>query len=260
MLRQVNGCHRAICRDFKSHGGASCFGTRDVIKDRGLAGKTGPGPVPVRKSLLDGLVSTVHIEIACAIPGERRVIEADLNMGARRDGRPAMAAVRSEIGGEVWEYFGLKDDSAAQRSHREGRLFVDLDAQPRTFPDDGAWTYAEPIDARPKRFAATLCHRPSAYTGSVDCHVQRAMLSRVDVAAKPSLSGIVRGKNATDECDDRQSEAVVGAERIDIPPGVTIWRNRFIEAKSWRRASDASCPESAAIGIPGPGCTLPPAK
>jgi hypothetical protein len=86
------------------------------------------------------------------------------------------------------------------------------------------------------------------------------MLSRVDMTPKPPLFRIIGREYAADEGDNRQSEAVVGAERIDIPPGVAIGWNRFIEAKSSRSASDASWPESAAIGTPGPGCTLPPAK
>ena len=260
MFRHVDRRDPAVGRDFEAHGRAASFVPNDVIEDGGFARQTGAGPVPIRKALLDGLVAPVHIEIACAVPGERRAIEPDLDMSARRNGRPAMAAARSEIGDEVGENFRLQRDRAPQRSHCQRRLFIDLDAEPRALPDDGARADGEPIGAWPQGLFAALCHGPSAHPGAVHGNIERAMLSRVDMTPKPPLLSIVRREYAADEGDNRQSEAVVGAERIDIPPGVAIGRNRFIEAKSARSASDASWPESAAIGMPGPGCTLPPAK
>ena len=77
---------------------------RNVVEDGGFERETGAGPGPIGKTVLDRLAAPVHVEIARAVPGERWAIEPDLDMSARRNGRPAMAAARSEIGDEVGEF------------------------------------------------------------------------------------------------------------------------------------------------------------
>jgi hypothetical protein len=50
------------------------------------------------------------------------------------------------------------------------------------------------------------------------------------------------------------------AERIDIPPEITTRRDRLVESRCAISVAAASWPDIAAIGTPGPGCTLPPAR
>jgi hypothetical protein len=52
----------------------------------------------------------------------------------------------------------------------------------------------------------------------------------------------------------------VVAEGVDIPPEITTRRDRLVEARCPSSVSAASRPDIAAIGTPGPGCTLPPAR
>jgi hypothetical protein len=52
----------------------------------------------------------------------------------------------------------------------------------------------------------------------------------------------------------------VVAEGVDIPPEVAPGRDRLVEPRLAITAAAASCPDIAAIGTPGPGCTLPPAR
>ena len=47
---------------------------------------------------------------------------------------------------------------------------------------------------------------------------------------------------------------------VDIPPKVAPVWNVLVEARLAITASAARCPDKAAIGTPGPGCTLPPAR
>ena len=49
-------------------------------------------------------------------------------------------------------------------------------------------------------------------------------------------------------------------DAVDVPPGVAVGRDGQVEARSARIAAAACRPESAAIGMPGPGCTPPPAR
>ena len=45
---------------------------------------------------------------------------------------------------------------------------------------------------------------------------------------------------------------------VDIPPEVAPTGDDLIEPRLARTAAAASRPDIAAIGTPGPGCTLPP--
>ena len=47
---------------------------------------------------------------------------------------------------------------------------------------------------------------------------------------------------------------------VNIPPEVATRWDRLIETRCAIVAAAASLPDIAAMGTPGPGCTLPPAK
>ena len=52
----------------------------------------------------------------------------------------------------------------------------------------------------------------------------------------------------------------VVAEGVDVPPEITTLRDRLVESRCAISVAAASRPDMAAIGTPGPGCTLPPAR
>ena len=49
------------------------------------------------------------------------------------------------------------------------------------------------------------------------------------------------------------------AQGIDIPPEITTRRDFLVKPRSAISVAAANRPDMAAIGTPGPGCTLPPA-
>ncbi len=94
---------------------------------------------------------------------------------------------------------------------------------------------------------------------AIQRHVERTVIFRIGTSpAAPE--GIVGREHTADKADDGEAMLAVIAQRIDIPPAVATGRNRRIEARDAIRLSAARRPESAAIGTPGPGCTLPPAR
>ena len=101
-------------------------------------------------------------------------------------------------------------------------------------------------------------HRPASRP-AVQRHVQRAVPHRVG-GPPPPRPRVVRRKHAADEGDQRQPTRAVIAQRIDIPPDIAVRRRGYREVRSAISAAAASRPDSTAIGTPGPGCTLPPAR
>lgn len=71
---------------------------------------------------------------------------------------------------------------------------------------------------------------------------------------------VVGRKNTTDERNERDRISAVVAYAVDIPPNVAILRDGLAEVRSSTMLAAASRPDSAAIGTPGPGCVLPPAR
>lgn len=82
---------------------------------------------------------------------------------------------------------------------------------------------------------------------------------RISLSAASS-PGVVGGEDATDQRDDGDAVLSVVAQCIDIPPLIGIVGQRLIETRSAVTLAAASRPDSAAIGTPGPGCVLPPAR
>ena len=76
----------------------------------------------------------------------------------------------------------------------------------------------------------------------------------------PPRQSVVGRKYAADEGDQGQSMLPVIAECVDVPPGVAVRRDGRVKARSVHSAAAASRPDKAAIGTPGPGCVLPPAR
>jgi hypothetical protein len=85
------------------------------------------------------------------------------------------------------------------------------------------------------------------------------MLLRTRAAGAPGAT-VVGREDAADEGDQRQRVAAVVAEGIDVPPEISTRLDRRVESRRAISVAAASRPDIAAIGTPGPGCTLPPAR
>jgi hypothetical protein len=72
--------------------------------------------------------------------------------------------------------------------------------------------------------------------------------------------GVVGRKHTSDEGNQRQAVLTIVTQRVEVPPGIASRYYRPIEAKSLSMQAAARRPETAAIGTPGPGCVLPPAR
>jgi hypothetical protein len=78
-------------------------------------------------------------------------------------------------------------------------------------------------------------------------------------AAAPA-ERVVGREDAAQEGDQRDAVLAVLAQRVDVPPDIAVQRDRAVEARSAISADAAIRPERAAIGTPGPGWVLPPAR
>jgi hypothetical protein len=127
-----------------------------------------------------------------------------------------------------------------------------------TFHPHGTWP-ASKLCLRPRNIAlATLSHGP-APRAAVKRNVDGTMMIRITHALSP-CPGIIGRENAAHKSNDGQAMCTIITQRINIPPAIAILGNYRVEARSCNSASAARMPESAAIGTPGPGCTLPPAR
>ncbi len=75
-----------------------------------------------------------------------------------------------------------------------------------------------------------------------------------------SCPSVIRREHTADKGDDGQAELAAVTQCVNIPPEVATRWDRLIEARCAIVAAAASLPDIAAMGTPGPGCTLPPAK
>jgi hypothetical protein len=104
-----------------------------------------------------------------------------------------------------------------------------------------------------------LRHRPMLAAPAVQSDVDRAMIMRGS-GTVTAARRIVGGEHAADKSNDREAVLAIIAQRVDVPPSVTIRWDLRIEPRSLTIARAARRPEIAAIGTPGPGCVLPPAR
>ena len=150
-------------------------------------------------------------------------------------------------------------DLAAQpRGHRH-RYLVDMHRQFAAVPVQPAGADPKRIDVAPKRAAPAFGECPAVCAAAVQCDVEGAVIERVCRAAPPG-ERVVRRKDTADKRNQGYGVAAVVAQPVDIPPDIAIRRDPAVEAKSCNRLAAASRPDNAAIGTPGPGWTLPPAR
>jgi hypothetical protein len=91
---------------------------------------------------------------------------------------------------------------------------------------------------------------------TVKRNIERTMVCRI-IAAAPR---VIRREDTADKSYDGDAILLAVADSVYVPPTVATWCDRLIEAKSVSTECAASRPESAAIGTPGPGWTLPPVR
>lgn len=141
---------------------------------------------------------------------------------------------------------------------RDGDL-LDVDHQRVSIPGERAGADADGIPGLLYRAGRAFRQRPALAAFTVERDVERAMLMRVRWAAL-ARAEIVGREDAADEADQGQAVLAVVAQRVDVPPAIAVRDDLAVEAKSPSSRAAAIRPESAAIGTPAPGCTLPPAR
>ncbi len=137
--------------------------------------------------------------------------------------------------------------------------FIDPKSEGLAVPVDTAWTNDELIFAPSDSAPAAFGHGPAFAGVAVECDVQRTMIQRVG-AAEPARECVVGGEHAAHEGNQRDAVLAVVAQCIDIPPSIAVLGDDAVKVRSPIRLAAAIHPESAAIGRPGPGCALPPAR
>ena len=138
--------------------------------------------------------------------------------------------------------------------------FVKVDRQRLAVPLQAARANAALVCAPRQLAAATFGHGPALAGLSVQSHIDGAVVFRVSHAAiSGACPSIVGRKHTAHKGDDGQAILPVIAQRVDIPPEITTRRDDLVKPRSAINVAAAKRPDMAAMGTPGPGCTLPPA-
>ncbi len=188
-----------------------------------------------------------------------RVLERYLDAGAGGDRPPYMVAVRVEREGLAvnrrWNHAHRTADAAGDRN----RDLIEADGERRAIPVKPAGADGKSVRAAGHGAARPLRHGPAGAAVAVDRDIDGAMVERIGRAAA-ARKGVIGREHAADEGDDGDAIFAVVAQRVDIPPSIAVFGDWTIEPKSAIRLAAAERPDSAAIGTPGPGCVLPPAR
>ena len=227
-----------------------------VIEADGTVADREPAPVPAAEIRLERAAAGIGVEIAMPVPAPAGPLQIDRDRRDRREGAPAMGAVRGQVGGNAGQRGRRQHDPPADppRAGQAGP-FVQIDGQPAVLPVQRAGADPERPRAAAQRGPAAFGHR-EAPAGPIGRHVDADMV----LGVAPPRPGVPGRKHRADEGDHRHRPRAVGADPVDIPPGIAVRRDRHVEARSAIRAVAAWIPDSAAIGTPGPGCTPPPAR
>jgi hypothetical protein len=154
------------------------------------------------------------------------------------------------------DHFGRDANLSAHGIRQWRGNFVHVDDQRVAIPAQGTRPDYEMIGTTVHAMRGAFGHGPAPTARSVQRDIDGAMI----IGASSPAQLVIRRKDAADEGDDGQAEAAVFAEGVDIPPGIAVWRDGDVEARSLSRHSTAWNAESAAIGTPAPGWVLPPAQ
>src|SRR5690606_27383950 len=142
----------------------------------------------------------------------------------------------------------------------EGRLaLVEADVEAIALPADLGGAEAEPLGAAGDAAAIELGEDPAPAAGAVDRDVEGAVIHRRR-RPPPPRPRVIGREDRADESDNRQAEAPVVGEGVEVPPGVAAVGDLAVAARSSSTAAAAERPLRAAIGTPAPGWALPPAR
>ena len=218
-------------------------------------------PVPIVKAGFERLLAEVRIEIAAARPAHAGVTHFDFDARARRDRMPAMLARRIEVKAGGANHFGVDADLPAHRIGERGGGLGDIDHQRFAVPMQRTGPDREMIGIAADAAARAFGHRPRLAARAGHRHIDRAVILR----RVPTAQLVIGREDAADKGDDREPVApAIGsrgvAKGVDIPPGIAVRVDLYVEPRSLSRISTARPPLSAAIGTPAPGCVLPPAQ
>ncbi len=226
-----------------------------VVGNRGPLGVRRTRPAPESEGGLQRLLPGIAVQVSGTGPLKIRRSHLDLHAADRREGPPTMAPLRVQGEAPFGDGLGHQPDPAANPTRQRNGDLLDLDGQRITVPAQRRGAYRQSPLVSFQCTASSLRHGP-ARPRTVERDVQTQMVRRI-LSAGP---GVVRREHAADKGDDRQSMAPVVAEGVQVPPAIATRDDRRLEVESFSRHATAKRPDSAAIGTPGPGCTLPPAR
>ncbi len=231
----------------------------NVVQDNRAIFGLATGPIPLFEGSFEGLLTEVAVQISIARPGLTWIVKIDFDARRRRDWQPPMKARGMERGRNiVHPRWGHAHPAFDAFGHRHANLIDrerDAFAVPRNRTRTDGQLYRRPPDVVVGAFG----HRPMFAARSIQGNIDRAVIERLG-GIVPTRKRVIRRKNISEHGDYSDGVLTIATQRVEIPPGIAIPWNRGVERISERSCVAASLPEIAAIGTPGPGCTLPPAR
>ncbi len=265
--RRLDGDHRealatlAAGADRAGDEQSRAVATRDVVGHRDPAARGDARPGPAGECALQRLVAGVGVEVGDAAEMQRRAGERDLGAGGRRDGHPAVAAGAVERDRVSRALLGPQADGSGEAATQRGGALVEVDDQRVALPADRARAQDQLAGAPREGAGATLGEHPRIAGRRVEGDVDGRVRQGIGAPAAPRAGcRVERREHAAEHGDDADGRAAVVAHRVEVPPGVAAGRDREVEARSSITLVAASLPLCATIGMPAPGCALPPQR
>ena len=220
-----------------------------VIEDRRAVSHVRARPGPARKRALDRFGAGVLVEVPCPAPAQRRRLHLNRDTGLGSERPPPMTSLAFQEKGLAVDGFCPDFDPPANRARNRRRRLVDGEAQRADLPGRRRAADRKRVVRSPEVRSPSLGHRPGRAARAIESDIDGAVIERI----APPGPGVVGREDAADESDDRQAVSSIVADRVDVPPGIAAGLDFLVEARS-RITQIAACrPDSAAIGIPGPG-------
>lgn len=198
--------------------------------------------------------TSIGVEISGAVPTYIGFLQIDFDTRRWGNGAPDVAFCAVDRKRLVVDELRVEANDAANRGRYGRGLLVDVDCQNAAVPKQCARPNLEDIRRDANGVLSALRHRPAVFARRIKRHIKGAVIERRS-RFRPR---VVRRKDAADEGDNRDAVVAGVAERVDIPPGVSVAINVYVEPYAAFTIFAAIFPDNAAIGTPGPGCTPPP--
>ena len=220
-----------------------------------------PCPVPAPEAQFHRFIAFVGVQIGVAAPTQTWAVQFNLNPRARGDRPPSVSTCmvqRCRKAAQALRLYG----HTASHTHGNGHIdFINVDGQDLAIPSQAARANTVIVGVTVDVLAAAFGHGPASPPFAIKRNIECAKIIRISHAVVTGTGqGIVGRKNAADKGDDGQAVLSVVTQRVDIPPEITTRRDWLVESRCAISVAAASRPDMAAIGTPGPGCTLPPAR